>query len=72
MFYQGNDLKAETGVETVVLCKALCLQHPECVGWSWVSHEYNIVAARGNCHLKSKMVNRKELLGIVSGEVQYC
>ena len=71
MFYQANDLKAETGVETVVLCKALCLQHPECVGWSWVSYDYNIVGARGNCHVKSKMEKRTELLAVISGQ-EYC
>ena len=72
MFYQGHDLKAERGVETAVQCKAVCLQHPKCVGWSWVSYEYNIVGARGNCHVKSKMENGMEFLGIVSGQVQYC
>ena len=71
MFYPGNYLKAETGVETAAGCRALCLQHPECVCWSWVTHEYCIVLARGNCHVKIKMENRMEELGVVSGQ-EYC
>ena len=71
--YQGNNFQDVKAVDAKE-CRKLCLQHPQCAGWTWVSYEFARVDLRGNCYFKSKMENRMDLLQAVSGtgHIKYC
>ena len=64
VFYGGKNINI-TKVLKLEGCRALCQQYPECVGWSWALQE--VPSSSLKCFVKTKLENKMEIQGVVSG-----